>query len=198
MFIPPSWSRAGRSYPSWRWTPCTRARPAPARVLGFGLRLGFGFGLALAFGLRPERVRVRARVQTLTLTRTLNPSRNPNLLEPVELAVDDDGKVATWGATVRAPYSYGTARSRLVRGPGTHRACVAGQATLRLRVHSGRRRLVRVARPYGTKAPGRTCQLRSPPRRGSARAAKSCTSARLNGTDRVRSVVASRCTRFLG
>ena len=30
----------------------------------------------------------------MTLTRTLNPSRNPNLLEPIELAVDDDGKVA--------------------------------------------------------------------------------------------------------
>ena len=44
--------------------------------------------------MRPERVRVRVRVQTLPLTRTLDPSRNPNLLEPVELAVDDDGKVA--------------------------------------------------------------------------------------------------------
>eukprot|EP00964_Phaeocystis_antarctica_P011731 scaffold6472_cov63-Phaeocystis_antarctica.AAC.2 len=39
--------------------------------------------------------------------------------------------------------------------------------------------------------------VRSPPRRGSARAAKSCTSARLNGVGRVRSVVAINCTRFL-
>ena len=61
-------------------------------VLRFGL--GVGFGLGSGFGLRPERVRVRVRVQTLPLTRTLNPSRDPNLLEPVELAVDDDGKVA--------------------------------------------------------------------------------------------------------
>ena len=127
MFIPPSWSHVqdDLTQVGVGLHVLVRGLRLLEPVLGYGI--GVGFGLGSGFGLRPERFRVRVRVKTLTLTRTLNANRNPNLLEPVELAVDDDGKVATWGATVRAPYSYGTARSRLVRGPGTHGACVAGQ-----------------------------------------------------------------------